>query len=581
MIEEFIAQTEAKGYIVSAEYYKGLMSTEQDNINTLIEQRSAMQAALNEGISSGTITKGSEAYYEMVSDIDDVTLAIEEANTAMIEYGNSVREAEWAVFDLKQSRISRITDESDFLIDLMSNDKLYEDNGQLTNEGLATMALHAQNYNTYMEQGIALAEEKLKLQEELAKDPNNQTLIDRLDEITDQEWEMKLAAEDALDAIRDQVEEGINIELDALQKLIDKYSEALDSRKDLYDYQKKIKDQVAEIASLEKQQKAYEGDTSEESMARIQQIKVQLEEARENLEESEYDKYISDQKELMDELYDEYEAVLNQRLDNVEVLMQDMIDNINSNSGKIADTLAAISKAVGYDISEEIDSIWGIDPEESSTVDTAEAYRDIMLQLESLGVSLLPTLGSNPIPLESIDDPVILELIKAFEELRKEQGDLAEVYESATKDVVAKYKDGQAGDTAVKDVINSIETGIEEGMKDLNTEAVDKVNTASTSSVASPGNSSGSSSTSTPSQTQNTNNTSTTSTSNSWGSWFVSKKDSYPKSKLKTNTSIVDEIMSTLNTINCGDTPIILIRYNGAGNGKCECGTSFKLNSLV
>lgn len=547
MIEEFIAQTEAKGYIVSAEYYKGLMSTEQDNINTLIEQRSAMQAALNEGIASGSFIdpktgEYTEAYYDMVSDIDDVTLAIEEANTAMIEYGNSVREAEWAVFDLKQSRISRITDESDFLIDLMSNDKLYEDNGQLTNEGLATMALHAQNYNTYMEQGIALAEEKLKLQEELAKDPNNQTLIDRLDEITDQEWEMKLAAEDACDSIRDMVEEGINLELESLQELIDKYSEALDSRKDLYDYQKKIKDQVAEISSLEKQQKAYEGDTSEESMARIQQIKVQLEEARENLEESEYDKYISDQKELMDELYDEYEAVLNQRLDNVEVLMQDMIDNINSNSGKIADTLAAISKAVGYDISEEIDSIWGINPEESSTVDTAEAYRDIMLQLESLGVSLPPTLGSDPIPLESIDDPVILELIKAFEELRKEQGDLAEVYESATKDVVAKYEDGQAGDTAVKDVINSIETGIEEGIKDLNIEAVDKVNTASTSSVASPDNSSGSSSTSTPSQTQNTNNTSTTSTSNSWGSWFVSKKDSYPKNKLRKETSIVDRL---------------------------------------
>ena len=86
----------------------------------------------------------------MCSDIDDVTLAIEQANTSMIKYNNSIREIEWQVFDMLQDKITDITKESDFLIDLMSNDKLYEDNGQLTDDGNATMGLHGMNYNVYM-----------------------------------------------------------------------------------------------------------------------------------------------------------------------------------------------------------------------------------------------------------------------------------------------------------------------------------------------------------------------------------------------------------------------------------------------
>jgi hypothetical protein len=35
----------------------------------------------------------------------------------------------------------------------------------------------------------------------------------------------------------------------------------------------------------------------------------------------------------------------------------------------------------------------------------------------------------------------------------------------------------------------------------------------------------------------------------------------------------------TLNTLNCGETPIISICYNGTGNGKRECGIDLKSNS--
>ena len=167
-----------------------------------------------------------------------------------------------------------------------------------------------------------------------------------------------LAAKSEKQAIVDMVSEGIELELDALDELIKKYEDALDSQKDLYDYQKKLKKQTDEISSLEKQMSAYSGDTSEETRAKIQQIKVSLETAKENLEETQYDKYVSDQKKLMDELYSEYETVLNMRLDNIDTLISDMIIDVNENASVINSTITEASESVGYTLSEEMQNIW-------------------------------------------------------------------------------------------------------------------------------------------------------------------------------------------------------------------------------
>lgn len=358
MLEESITQSEKKGYITSVKYYEALMNNERDNISKLQQEKVELMKSLNEAVNSGAIVKGSESWYEMVNQIDDVTLAIEEANTAMIEYGNSIRDIGWEVFDLLQDKISYITDESKFLSDLLSNDKLYEDKGQLTKEGLATMGLHGMNYNVHMAQADRYDNEIKELDKQIAEDPYDKELMERRQELLKLQQDMILAAEDEKQAIKDMVEEGIKLELESLKDLIDTYNEALDAQKDLYDYQKRVKEQTKEIANLEKQLTAYKGDDSEETKAKIQQLKVSLEEAKTDLEETEYDKYISDQKKLLDDFYDEYEEILNKRLDNIELLISDMIAKINENASSISDTLSSKAESVGYDLSESMQTIW-------------------------------------------------------------------------------------------------------------------------------------------------------------------------------------------------------------------------------
>lgn len=351
-------ELEARGHLGSVKYYEALQNVEKENVAILKDELASLKTSYNEAMASGEIEEGSEAWYEMQQAINETKESIQEAEISLLEYEKTMRELEWSHFDYLQERISSITAETEFMIDLMSSSDLFDDKGNLTDTGMATMGLHGQNYNVHMNQADQYGAEAAEIDKQLAEDPYNTDLIERKEELLELQRESILAANEEKQAIVDLVEEGINIQLDSLKELIDTYTESLDSAKDLYEYQKKVKEQTTNIANLQKQLSAYQGDTSEENRARIQKLQVDLSEAMEDLEETQYDQYITDQKKLLDNLYLEYETILNERLDNVDALLTDVFDAINSNSATIDTTIRTESGNVGYTISESLKSIW-------------------------------------------------------------------------------------------------------------------------------------------------------------------------------------------------------------------------------
>lgn len=349
---------EARGYLESTKYYSAMQDATKSNIAILNNELSSLEKSFSDAMNSGEIEEYSEAWYSMQTSINDVKEEIAEANIELAEYAKTMREIEWGYFDYTQDRISQLTQESEFLIDLLSNSDLHTDKGQLTDEGMATMGLHAQNYNVYMAQADAYAEEILSIDKELANDPYNTELIERREELLGLQQDSILAAEDEKQAIISLVEEGINLELESLQELINSYTESLDSARDLYEYQKKIESQTQNIASLQKQLSAYENDLSEETRAKVQKLTVELADAQEELEQTEYEKMVSDTKKLLDELYLEYSSILNQRLDNVDALIGEMITSVNDNAGAINETITTASDNVGYTMTESMQNIW-------------------------------------------------------------------------------------------------------------------------------------------------------------------------------------------------------------------------------
>lgn len=232
MLDEFVSQTETAGYITSGKYYDAMSANAKKQQEELKKQRDEMVAELNNAVNSGTIEKYSESWYSMVNSVDEVTKSIEECNTSLLEYQKNLRELDWQIFDLVQDKISKVADESEFLINLMSNKKLYEDNGQLTDEGMASMGQYGVKYNVYMSQADKYSKKIKELQADLAKDPYNQDIANQMQEYIEAQQEAILNAEDMKNSIKDMVSDGIDKELDSLQKLIDKRNDALDAAKD-------------------------------------------------------------------------------------------------------------------------------------------------------------------------------------------------------------------------------------------------------------------------------------------------------------------------------------------------------------
>lgn len=358
MYQSSINLFEAKGYLESTKFTKAMQAANSQRLSTLNQELIELQQKFSEAMASGEIEKYSDSWFLMQQEINACKEAIADANVEAAELAKTVREIEWGYFDYEQDRISQLTQEADFLIDLMSNQDLHDDRGQLTDYGMATMGLHGQNYNVYMAQADDYAKEILALDKQIADDPYNTDLIKRREELIKLQQESIKNAEAEKQAMIELVKQGIQIELSALKDLIDAYKESLDNAKALYEYQSKVTDKAAEIARLQKQLSAYSGDTSAETQATVQKLQVDLSKAQEDLAKTEYEQFISDQKKLLDELYDEYEEVLNQRLDDVDALISDLIDGVNSNSDKINETIGGVAADVGYNLTPQMQEIW-------------------------------------------------------------------------------------------------------------------------------------------------------------------------------------------------------------------------------
>lgn len=127
----------------------------------------------------------------------------------------------------------------------------------------------------------------------------------------------------------------------------------------MYDYQQEIAEKQQEIANLEKQLAAYQGDDSEEGAMNRQDIQNQLNEAKQDMEQTLFDRAISEQQKLAQSLFDDYSQVLNMRLDNIDLLLMDIVGNVNSESSAIRDTIIAEADDVGYKLTESMNTIWG------------------------------------------------------------------------------------------------------------------------------------------------------------------------------------------------------------------------------
>lgn len=349
---------EEQGWFASTLLNNSMMEQEQKNLEKLEQERDALTKALNSAMASGKIEAESEDWYSMQSAIDDCTSSIFDAKKALVEYDNAIRQINWDAFDRTRDDVSNLIDETEFLVGLLKDKGITDDNGNMNDNGKAAQALIAQKYQLYLNQAKAYKDEILKIDEELSKDPYDKELLDRKQELIKAQQDAVNSSISEKDALKDLVQEGYDTFLDKLDEVIQKYKDLMSQQKDAYDYEKSIAEKTKALNALEKQYSAVQGDNSEEGKKNIQQLKDQINTAKDDLKDIEYEKLISDTEKLLNNLQDQTKTWLDERLDSFDITMQEIIEQSNANASNIADTITTTANDYGIKLSESMSSIW-------------------------------------------------------------------------------------------------------------------------------------------------------------------------------------------------------------------------------
>jgi len=348
-----------KGYDAAESYYNQQILLNKKRSKNLTDEADELQKKLNDAVKSGRIKKDSEEWRKWQTQIKNVKNEIIATDKEIQSLLNSIRQIRWDKFDRGQDEIADMIDEAEFLGGLINEIDLFDkDTGFVTDKGKAAFGLEAQKYDLYIKQAQKYGEAVKELNAEIAKDPNNKTLIDQRNTWLKAQREAIENAHAEKEAIADLVEKGIKKQIEVMEELIDKYEKALDAEKDQQKYADSIAEKQKKINSLQKQLKSMEGDDSEEGATRRQKLRDELKEAQKDLEETQEDQRISDIKDALSDMQERYEEFLNTKLEDIDALLQEVVSGVNQSGADISTTIQNVAKSVNYTISSNLQATY-------------------------------------------------------------------------------------------------------------------------------------------------------------------------------------------------------------------------------
>lgn len=244
------------------------------------------------------------------------------------------------------------------LSDMINDDALYNDDGSFSEHGIAKIALTMKN----LEEAKSSVYDYKKEIDALNKAHkqgkyNDDEYAEKLRELTDGYQNATSEVNNYTEAIKDLYKNQAQEELNALNELIDTRSEALQKKKEYYDYDKTIKSKTKDITAMQMQIEALNGVSTAEAKAQKALLEEQLSDLEEDLADTQADHIyqvqidgLNEQKEILQDIYDKFVDSLNKCLDaegtiisNATALSQNSIESVR----KLLDDIA---KASGYDL---------------------------------------------------------------------------------------------------------------------------------------------------------------------------------------------------------------------------------------
>lgn len=292
--------------------YAQAAKTNDQTILALQNQKKIAMAKLK------TLSYGSPEYNDKLDEINGYTQKILDLGKANAEFKKAAVEIRFKPFDDTIDSLDELIDDCDTLKDMLDSDTFFSDAGELTKQGAANIALINKGLNAE-QQKIADYRAQLKnVQQEynagnLTKEQLKEYQKQYKDGIKESSQAIYSYNQEMLKMYEDQVSK----ENDLLKENVDIRQKAKDAKEDYYQFDKTIKSKNKDINAIKAQIAALEGTTNAAAKAKLEQLKADLAEKEEDLEDTKHDHEIDLISKGYDNLTDQADKALDSTLNAV------------------------------------------------------------------------------------------------------------------------------------------------------------------------------------------------------------------------------------------------------------------------
>ena len=348
-IQHEIDTLESQGKKAGAGYYQEQIKQLQefDSAGNLVGGKlyllNQQLAEAQSMLSDPNIKEGSDEWWEIANTINDIEAEIDDVTLSIQDLNDAMADTHWYVFDEAHDRISTLASDLENIRDILSNEELFDDEGNFTKEGLGTLATYVQELGVF-EGALANAKAEMELFGD-AYDPNK-TYVDlqgnNLSIDSEQDWyeaaqkaeeqydewnqkviETRYNIKDLYEQQIDSVEEYTESLIENYQDYIDAVKEALDSERDLYEFKKSTEQKSKNIASIERRIASLSGSTNAADVAERRKLQAELTEAKSDMDDHYYSRAKEQQSQALDDEVTAYETAMNAYIEGLRTKLEE------------------------------------------------------------------------------------------------------------------------------------------------------------------------------------------------------------------------------------------------------------------
>lgn len=340
---------QAKGQDLDSADYQNQIDTNERQAQIIDEEATKMQENLNNKLNDGSIKYGSQEWMQMQNEINACKGSADDLRTSNEELKNSMRDdIYYRGFERAIKAAQNLQNSLTTISSLIDEDAMFDDDGNLTDYGTAAIATNIANVKSEKEELNQLMQERAKMAE-------------HRDEYSDTEWAdaIQKSDQDIADAVKSikSAEDSVTTilknnakqKLDAINKTIDAYKEAIKTSHDYYTYDKQLKSSNKDIQILKSQINALNGVSDAASKAKKARLEAELQEKQDALDDTVKDHIYNLQIDGLDKLstqlnddYEKYCKELSSSVDKIEETFTSLSGTISSEGTKIDSTITTI-----------------------------------------------------------------------------------------------------------------------------------------------------------------------------------------------------------------------------------------------